>query len=89
MLLLKPDKMAIIVLHELTHILMQSPAGNAYTFCCENVGKIIKVFFNFYFSILGIMKQAEAIAQVENDRKRKSKKGEHIATAPINSEDMV
>ena len=49
MLLLKPDKMAIIVLHELTHILMQSPAGNAYTFCCENVGKIIKVFSNFYF----------------------------------------
>lgn len=43
MLILKPDKIAIIVLHELIHILMQSPAGNAYTFCCENVGKIIKV----------------------------------------------
>ena len=45
MLLLKPDKIAIIVLHELTHILMQSPAGNTYSFCCENVGKIIKVYF--------------------------------------------
>ena len=44
MLLLKPDKIAIIVLHELTHILMQSPAGNTYSFCCENVGKIIKVY---------------------------------------------
>lgn len=43
MLILKPDKIAIIVLHELIHILMQSPAGNAYTFCCENVGRIIKV----------------------------------------------
>ena len=52
MLVLKPDKIAIIVLHELTHILMQSPAGNAYTYCCENVGRIIKVYFFFYLSYL-------------------------------------
>ena len=55
MLVLKPDKIAIIVLHELTHILMQSPAGNAYTYCCENVGRIIKVYF-FSFFILFIVR---------------------------------
>lgn len=53
MLILKPDKVAIIVLHELTHILMQSPAGNAYTYCCENIGRIIKVLEGnvFYCSL--------------------------------------
>ena len=74
MLLLKPDKIAIIVLHELTHILMLSPAGNAYTFCCENVGKIIK---------------SEAIAQVENNRKRKAKKTEMFVTVPMNDDLVV
>ena len=74
LLLLKPDKIAIIVLHELAHILMQSPAGNAYTFCCENVGKIIK---------------SEAIAKLENDKKRRAKKGEIFVTAPLPDTDLV
>ena len=86
MLVLKPDKIAIIVLHELTHILMQSPAGNAYTYCCENVGRIIKVYFFFYLSYL----QSESIAKVENDRKRKNgKKNDIFVSGVLNDVDLV
>ena len=86
MLVLKPDKIAIIVLHELTHILMQSPAGNAYTYCCENVGRIIKVYFFFYLSYL----QSESIAKVENDRKRKNgKKNDIFVSGALNDVDLV
>ena len=74
LLLLKPEKISIIVLHELVHILMQSPAGNAYTFCCENVVKIIK---------------SEAIAKIESDKKRRSKKKEIFVTAPLPDTDLV
>lgn len=72
MLLLKPDKIAIIVLHELTHILMQSPAGNAYSFCCENVGRIIKVIvlLSLYYSLKHLLSSR----MIESVRRRKMKR---------------
>lgn len=78
MLLLKPDKMAIIVLHELTHILMQSPAGNAYTFCCENVGKIIKVGDGIYMYVTGRQKLSPKSRMIASERQRK----ENISQLP-------
>lgn len=84
MLILKPDKIAIIVLHELIHILMQSPAGNAYTFCCENVGKIIKVCSS---SLLHC--QAESVAKIENDKKRKAKNTDLFVSGSLNNADLV